>query len=468
MAPDHHIPNAMKRSEVHRKDKKEKAQAKLKKRMEQRKLERDPANGSALRAARLSTNVPRTLDNTREYDSSSYLTADPTSATSLEARKRIQALQKRKAAAAVKVEEDDRMSEDDEDSEDERGESGVAGPSRSNGKAKATNLIPTGAAPTEDDEEEDQDAAAQGEADEEQEEEHEQPASYSAPPRILLTTSPRATLATHTFVRELANVFPGGEIRRRPKGRGFELGRIARWAAKEERGYDCVVVVNEDHKTPNAITVINLPAGPTAYFKLTSVQLGKEIYGHARPSPHSPELILNNFHTLLGLSIGRLFGSLFPPQPQFRGRQVVTLHNQRDFLFFRRHRYMFKSPTSAKLQEIGPRFTLKLRWLRKGLPAVGAADGVAPTNAGESDEEVDDEADDGEIGDEAMNDEMEVDPRDDGEGDVDEAEQKEKNKGKKGVGKAKGGQTIPALDEQQEYEWKWKPKMEVSRRTFFL
>lgn len=50
------------------------------------------------------------------------------------------------------------------------------------------------------------------------------------------------------------------------------------------------------------------------------------------------ELILNNFTTLLGNSVGRLFGSLFPPQPQFRGRQVVTLHNQRDFLFFRRHR----------------------------------------------------------------------------------------------------------------------------------
>lgn len=27
---------------------------------------------------------------------------------------------------------------------------------------------------------------------------------------------------------------------------------------------------------------------------------------------------------------------------------------------------------------------------------------------------------------------------------------------------------IPALDDEQEYEWKWKPKMEVSRRTFFL
>jgi ribosome production factor 1 len=37
----------------------------------------------------------------------------------------------------------------------------------------------------------------------------------------------------------------------------------------------------------DAVTLINLPAGPTAYFKLSSVQLGKQIYGHARPSPHS-------------------------------------------------------------------------------------------------------------------------------------------------------------------------------------
>jgi rRNA maturation protein Rpf1 len=50
------------------------------------------------------------------------------------------------------------------------------------------------------------------------------------------------------------------------------------------------------------------------------------------------ELILNGLTTLLGDSVGRVFQSLFPPMPQFKGRQVVTLHNQRDFLFFRRHR----------------------------------------------------------------------------------------------------------------------------------
>ena len=56
--------------------------------------------------------------------------------------------------------------------------------------------------------------------------------------------------------------------------------------------------------------------------------------------------------------------------PEFQGRQVVTLHNQRDFLFFRRHRYAFRSVEKVQLQEIGPRFTLKLRSVKKGLPAV--------------------------------------------------------------------------------------------------
>ena len=79
------------------------------------------------------------------------------------------------------------------------------------------------------------------------------------------------------------------------------------------------------------------------------------------------------------------------------GRQVVTFHNQRDFIFVRHHRYIFDQDDEAqrarfeeiqrkneadgkmridrpgcekgvktKLQELGPRFTLKLRWLQQG------------------------------------------------------------------------------------------------------
>jgi len=57
--------------------------------------------------------------------------------------------------------------------------------------------------------------------------------------------------------------------------------------------------------------------------------------GHGRVSGHRPELLLNNFNTRLGRRVGRMLGSLFHQDPQFRGRRVVTFHNQRDFIFFR-------------------------------------------------------------------------------------------------------------------------------------
>jgi ribosome production factor 1 len=62
-----------------------------------------------------------------------------------------------------------------------------------------------------------------------------------------------------------------------------------------------------------------------------------------------------------------MFASLFPHDPEFVGRRVVTFHNQRDFIFFRQHRYIFDSAEKVRLQELGPRFTLKPRWLQRGL-----------------------------------------------------------------------------------------------------
>ena len=77
-------------------------------------------------------------------------------------------------------------------------------------------------------------------------------------------------------------------------------------------------------------------------------------------------MILNNFTTRLGHSVARMLAALLPHDPQFKGRQVVTFHNQRDFIFFRRHRYIFEDEKKARLQELGPRFTLKLQWVQKG------------------------------------------------------------------------------------------------------
>lgn len=112
--------------------------------------------------------------------------------------------------------------------------------------------------------------------------------------------------------------------------------------------------------------VSRLPEGPTAFFKVSNVKLTASIKERGRRTNHQPELILNNFSTRLGHRVGRFLGSLFEHQPEFEGHQVVTFHNQRDFIFVRHHRYTFENEKKARLQEIGPRFTMKLRWLQQG------------------------------------------------------------------------------------------------------
>lgn len=181
-------------------------------------------------------------------------------------------------------------------------------------------------------------------------------------PKVLVTTCTHPTRISYEFCDELTSIFPYSEFVKRPKN--CEIKDIVRMS--KERQYTDIIVVNEDKKTPNALTFIHLPDGPTTYFKLTNFVAAKEVYNHARQTPHDPELLLNNFSTRLGHTVGRMFASMFPHRPQFEGRQVVTFHNQRDFIFFRRHRYKFRNEEKASLQEIGPRFTLKLQWLQRG------------------------------------------------------------------------------------------------------
>lgn len=135
------------------------------------------------------------------------------------------------------------------------------------------------------------------------------------------------------------------------------------------------------------MTVVHLPHGPTFHFSISNWIEGKRLPGHGNATEHTPELILNGFSTPLGLLVAHLMRTLFPAQPELQGRQVVTLHNQRDYIFVRKHRYVFRDKRKteksvvgadgkevkgaeeirAGLQELGPRFTLKLRRVDKGI-----------------------------------------------------------------------------------------------------
>jgi len=139
-------------------------------------------------------------------------------------------------------------------------------------------------------------------------------------------------------------------------------------AQSTEKGYTDIIVINEHQKEPSSLLLCHLPTGPTFFFRLSNVKLTKHIKRDWKEiTSHRPEVITTNFKTRVGVMIGRMFCSLFHQVPQFTGRRVVTFHNQRDYIFFRHHRYEFKkNGEKAALRELGPRFTLKLKSIQKG------------------------------------------------------------------------------------------------------
>ena len=391
--------NKLKRQDLHVKRKKATDILRREARFERKKEE---AKNPRLREERLRRNVPATIDRKRVYDE----VADEPEDGGLGQAYSVEALKRRKLAeeqelpedvsilaedqnSAIEDEDNDSMLEDeDNDSmlEDEDKATPLDDPlpsksqlrSASTQKARATspsrsttstNLSLAPAA-----------LAAKF------------PTLFTPPdeprpsPKILITTSINSTL--HNAAQLLTGLFPNSKYIRRSShryGHKFSVREISSFAAN--RDYTAVVVLEEDQKRPSGMTIVHLPIGPTFHFSISNWYEGKEIPGHGRSTGHIPELILNNFSTPLGLLTAHLFRSLFPSTPELSGRQVLTLHNQRDFIFLRRHRYVFrqkrerekpvvmadgKTPKEveeirAGLQELGPRMTLKLRRVDKGI-----------------------------------------------------------------------------------------------------
>ncbi|KAL8848698.1 MAG: hypothetical protein Q9221_006308 [Calogaya cf. arnoldii] len=205
-------------------------------------------------------------------------------------------------------------------------------------------------------------------------------------PKTLVTTSLNSNL--HHEARLLTTLFPNSVYIPRSAHRHshkYSVREIASFASN--RSYTAVLILKEDQKKPTGLTFVHLPKGPTFHFSISNWVEGRRLPGHGNPTQHMPELILNNFRTPLGLLTAHLFRTMFPPQPELQGRQVVTLHNQRDYIFLRRHRYVFREKRQteknvigpdgkqvkgvegirAGLQELGPRFTMKLRRIDRGI-----------------------------------------------------------------------------------------------------
>ena len=249
-------------------------------------------------------------------------------------------------------------------------------------------------------------------------------ASYyrgEATPKLCITSCLRASTRLKDFMKDLLYVFPNSIYHERNRRKVKDMVKTC-----SDDGFTDLLIFNEDNKKINGLTVVHLPEGPTCYFKLTNVKLNREIPDAGDINfVAKPEVILNRFTTRMGLRVGRILGALFHPEPFFRGRRVMTFHNQRDYVFFRHHRYVFErlshadgrlegetaeekairdkakaverrmllgkkgsqkyrdatrdapklysgemiindAKVRARIQEIGPQFTMKLMWLQHG------------------------------------------------------------------------------------------------------
>ncbi len=198
-----------------------------------------------------------------------------------------------------------------------------------------------------------------------QEDNHDEYSNYfnkEYEPQVLITTSIAHTDAIYKFVRALKEFVPNSYFYYRKK---FELKKIVELA--KEKGFTDIIVVYERVRKPYRMVITHLDDGPTAEFKLSNVVYHDQIPDCARNRGHFPELIFKNFNTKIGHRISRIINGIFPHTPELEGRQVATFHNQRDYIFVRNHRFNFDDEFSkVSLQEIGPRFAMRLLSIQKG------------------------------------------------------------------------------------------------------
>lgn len=374
--------NKLKRQELFVQHKKSKDKDRREHRLQRKKAEdRNPE----LKAARLAKNVTKTLDQKRVWDD---VDDDSLGAVvdveKLKRRRMEEALAEEEAALNAPLDEDDDEDNDSmlaTDDEDEEAQEAALAKARAKRAIRDSSAVPSTTSTNLD----------------------LTPSSLALKfptlftdippptPKILLTTSLNSTL--HEEAHLLTTLFPNSNYIPRSShryGHKYSLREICKFCSG--RDYTAVVLLKEDLKKPTGMSIVHLPSGPTFHFSISNWVEGKKLPGHGNPTNHYPELLLNNFKTPLGLLTAKIFQTLFPPAPEFQGRQVITLHNQRDYIFVRRHRYVFRDKRAteksvlatdgeklkgvedirAGLQELGPRFTLKLRRVDKGIGRAGS------------------------------------------------------------------------------------------------
>jgi U3 small nucleolar ribonucleoprotein protein IMP4 len=183
-----------------------------------------------------------------------------------------------------------------------------------------------------------------------------------ADPKVFLTTSNDPSSRLGTFAKEMKLIIPNC-TRVNRGGLGIkELVDLCR-----ANDVTDMIILHETRGEPDGMIVSHLPYGPTAYFALYNTVLRHDINPKKTMKLAYPHLIFHNFGTPLGERVATILKNVFPPasNDEPSGR-AITLYNENDFISFRHHRTQKTDFKTIDLEEMGPRFEMRLFRIRLG------------------------------------------------------------------------------------------------------
>ena len=181
--------------------------------------------------------------------------------------------------------------------------------------------------------------------------------------KILLTTSRDPSSRLVQFCKELKLLFPTSSR----INRGSQVLQDLVQLGKSSEFTD-VVIVHEHRGEPDGLVISHLPFGPTAYFGISDCVMRHDVKDANLPkvSEQFPHVICENFVSNLGKRTANILKHLFP-SPKETSKRIITFANSLDFISVRHHTYVMpKGPKSVQLNEIGPRFELRLYQIKLG------------------------------------------------------------------------------------------------------
>lgn len=174
-------------------------------------------------------------------------------------------------------------------------------------------------------------------------------------PKIVITTSRDPSSNLKRFAKEVKLLFPNSQRMNRGN---YETKQLIE--AAKSNGFTDFIVLHESRGNPDGLVISHLPNGPTAHFTLADVVMRHDIPNIGTMSEQYPHLIFQNFKSPLGKRTMNILKYLYPV-PKDDSKRVATFVNWDDWILFRQHTYKKEDGgKNYELNEIGPRFTMKL------------------------------------------------------------------------------------------------------------